>query len=593
MLSKKFIALSAIFFLTVTPSWAEETTQASKAESTSALMTSMDAELKRSYDKLKTHGDFPLYYLGYRLYDTTTVTVSGEYGALTQEVEPVRSRYLSVDVRVGSPELDNTHKIREQGYLSSMGGSSFRKDVNIPIEDNDMALRQALWQQTDQSYKEAQQQYSRVTANRDINVTEDDTSNDFSKEDKAEYSEASQSFDLEDQNKVEQWTQLVKRLSSIYRKYPSIYDSSVVFQAKLTKRYLVNSEGTKIEDSRTDYRIYTTAQARADDGMDLWLYDDFEAVKLDEMPAEAQLVQMVSKVADNLVKLEKAPKAQPFAGPAIMRSKAAGVFFHEVFGHRMEGHRQKDEKEGRTFTKSIGRQIMPTFISVVDDPTLERLGNVSLNGFYKYDDEGVPAQKTVLVENGVLKSFLMGRSPIESFPKSNGHGRCALDETPVSRMGNLMIQSEKCVPYEELRQMLISEVKRQKKEYGLVFDDIAGGFTVTQSQAPQVYSLKPLIVTKVFADGRPDELVRGVKIVGTPLTALEKIICAADDNGTFNGVCGAESGSVPVSASSPSLLVGSLEVELKDKRQDKPPLLPPPIHDKAEEGSHHKEGGKS
>ncbi len=559
----------------------------------SPLMESMSSELKRSFDKLKSHGDAPLYYLGYRLYDTTTVTISGEYGALTQEVEPVRSRYLSVDVRVGTPELDNTHKIREQGYMSSMGSSSFRKDVNIPIEDNDLALRQALWQQTDQSYKEAQQQFSRVVANRDINVTEDDPSNDFSKEDKAEYFEQSQKFDLDSDKKIDEWTQRVKRLSAIYRRYPSIYDSSVVFQAKLTRRYLVNSEGTRIEDSRTDYRIYTTAQARADDGMDLWLYDDFEAVKLDEMPQEESLDMMVTKVADNLVKLEKAPKAQPFAGPAILRSKAAGVFFHEVFGHRMEGHRQKDEKEGRTFTKSIGRQIMPSFISVVDDPTLERLGNVTLNGYYKYDDEGVPAQKTALVENGVLKSFLLGRSPIENFPKSNGHGRCALDETPVSRMGNLMIQSEKCVPYDELRQMLISEIKRQKKDYGLIFDDIAGGFTVTQSQAPQVYSLKPLIVTKVFADGRPDELVRGVKIVGTPLTALEKIICAADDNGTFNGVCGAESGSVPVSASSPSLLVGSLEVELKDKRQDKPPLLPPPYHDKDKAEEHKSSGGKS
>lgn len=128
--------------------------------------------------------------------------------------------------------------------------------------------------------------------------------------------------------------------------------------------------------------------------------------------------------------------------------------------------------------------------------------------------------------------------------------------------------------------MLLEECKKQNKKYGLVFDDIAGGFTFTSTRMPQVYSLQPLIVTKVYADGRPDELVRGVKIVGTPLTALEKIVCTADDDGTFNGICGAESGSVPVSASSPSLLVGAIEVELKDKRLDKPPLLPPPLHDK-------------
>ncbi|MBX9721409.1 MAG: hypothetical protein K2X81_08450, partial [Candidatus Obscuribacterales bacterium] len=186
---KNIVALALTLALNLQTSslvcMAEESS--SKQAQNTPLMESMNSELKRSVDKLKSHGDAPLYYLGYRLYDTTTVTISGEYGALTQEVEPVRSRYLSVDVRVGSPELDNTHKIREQGYMGSMASSSFRKDVNIPIEDNDLALRQALWQQTDQSYKEAQQQFSRVVANRDINVTEDDPSNDFSKEDKAEY----------------------------------------------------------------------------------------------------------------------------------------------------------------------------------------------------------------------------------------------------------------------------------------------------------------------------------------------------------------------------------------------------------------------
>ena len=95
--------------------------------------------------------------------------------------------------------------------------------------------------------------------------------------------------------------------------------------------------------------------------------------------------------------------------------------------------------------------------------------------------------------------------------------------------------------------------------------------------------MQPLVVTKVFADDRPDELVRGVKIVGTPLTALEKILLTSDQSDSFNGVCGAESGSVPVSASSPDLLVETLEVELKESQPDKPPLLKPPYYDKESE----------
>jgi len=539
------------------------------------ILDAMHKELNRSFDKLKNAGEAPIYYLGYRLYDVDSLYISAEYGALTRNVEPDHDRILNVDLRVGSSKVDNTHRTRDSDSFSVSRSSSGSSRLFVPLENNELALRQAIWLETEDAFKQAQQSFARVQANKEVNVTEEDSSDDFSTESSQKFSTEPKNFDVDE----EKWKSLVKKLSGIYKNYPDIYDSSVIFTAKLTKRYLVNNEGSTISDSRTDYRLYTMAQARAEDGMDMWLYDDVAAVKLDEMPSEEQLTKLITGVAENLVKLRNAPKAAPYVGPAILRNKAAGVFFHEVFGHRMEGHRQKDEKEGRTFTKQMGQKVMPEFISVLDDPTLEKLKDMHLNGFYEYDDEGVPAQKVTLVDKGVLKSFLMSRSPVDGFPKSNGHGRCDPKYNPVARMGNLMIKSEKTVPYDELRQMLIDELKKQKKSYGLVFDDIAGGYTTTSTRAGQMYSLQPLIVTKVYADGKPDELVRGVKIVGTPLTALEKIICAGDDEGTFNGICGAESGSVPVSASSPSLLVGAIEVELKEKRSDKPPVLPPPLHD--------------
>lgn len=541
------------------------------------ILDAMHKELDRSFDKLKKAGEAPVYYLGYRVYDIDSLYISAEYGALTRDVEPDHDRVLNVDLRVGSPKVDNTHRTRDSDTFSSIRGSGSSRQF-VPLEDNELALRQAIWLETDDAFKQAQQQFARVQANKEVNVLEEDSSDDFSTETAQKFNTEKKKFDVDQ----EKWKALVKRLSALYKAYPDIYDSSVVFTAKMTRRYLVNNEGSTIADSRTDFRLYTMAQARADDGMDLWLYDDVSAVKLDELPTEEQLTTLIKGVAENLVKLRTAPKAAPYVGPAILRNRAAGVFFHEVFGHRMEGHRQKDEKEGRTFAKQMNQNVMPEFISVLDDPTMQEMGGIHLNGFYEFDDEGVPAQKVTLVDKGTLKSFLMSRSPVEGFPKSNGHGRCDPRNNPVSRMGNLIIKSEKKVPYEDLRKMLIEELKKQHKAYGLIFDDIAGGYTMTSARAAQVYSLQPLIVTKVFADGRPDELVRGVKIVGTPLTALEKIICAADDDGTFNGICGAESGSVPVSASSPSLLVGAIEVELKEKRSDKPPILPPPAHDKDE-----------
>ena len=97
---------------------------------------------------------------------------------------------------------------------------------------------------------------------------------------------------------------------------------------------------------------------------------------------------------------------------------------------------------------------------------------------------------------------------------------------------------------------------------------------------PQAFQVQPLVVYTVYADGRPDELVRGVDIVGTPLVSLTKILATGDKLETFNGYCGAESGSIPVSASAPAILIAEMEsTEEGNLSTDKPPILPPPGHD--------------
>jgi predicted Zn-dependent protease len=275
--------------------------------------------------------------------------------------------------------------------------------------------------------------------------------------------------------------------------------------------------------------------------------------------------------------LLKAPVAEPFVGPAILSGRAAGVFFHEIFGHRIEGHRQKDESEGQTFTQKVGEKILPDFLTVTFDPTRKNIGGVDLNGWYEYDDEGVKARPVVSVENGVLKNFLMSRSPIAGFDHSNGHGRRQPGREVVSRQSSLIVTSTKAVSDAELRKMLVAEIKRQGKPYGIFFDNITNGFTTTQRGGLQAFSVVPVIVYKVFPDGRPDELIRGADIVGTPLASFAKILATSDKVEVFNGFCGAESGSVPVSAVSPAILISEIEVEKKPQGQDLLPLLPSPL----------------
>lgn len=229
--------------------------------------------------------------------------------------------------------------------------------------------------------------------------------------------------------------------------------------------------------------------------------------------------------------------------------------------------------------KKIGEKIMPDFLSIYDDPNLKYYKDRFLNGYYLYDDEGVKSQKAELVDKGVLKGFLMQRVPVRGFNQSNGHGRRSPGYITVARQGNLIVESSKTVSYEELKKILIDEVKKSGKEYGLIIKDIEGGYTITTRDLPQSYSILVKYAVKIYPDGK-EVPVRGFNIVGTPLNTFPNIIATANDFDVFNGVCGAESGWVDVSAVSPSILFKTMETEKVQKSNQKPPVLKPPFFDK-------------
>jgi predicted Zn-dependent protease len=375
---------------------------------------------------------------------------------------------------------------------------------------------------------------------------------------------------------VEEYADRVRKWSANFARYPEILASSVSLGVQRETKYLVNTEGTRLEHGRGFARIIIAAQSKAADGMDLMTSETFDAADLGGLPKDKAVAGAIERVAQDLKGLLRAPVVEPYVGPAILSGRAAGVFFHEIFGHRVEGHRQKDESEGQTFTKSLGKPVLPEFLSVIFDPARRKAEGVDLNGWYAYDDEGVKAGPVTVVDHGILKTFLMSRSPVKGIDQSNGHGRRQAGYEVVSRQSNLIVESDRKVSEARLRELLIQEVQKQNKPYGLYFQDITGGYTMTGRGGAQVFKVIPLVVYRVYPDGRPDELVRGADIVGTPLASFAKILATSDRMGIFNGYCGAESGSVPVAAVAPSLLVSEIEIEKKPKAQDRPPLLPAP-----------------
>jgi predicted Zn-dependent protease len=543
------------------------------------ILQALTAECDRTSQGLKGKGDTPLYYLSYRVHDGLFVDMSASFGALDSEEEtndPLagRVRVLDVSARVGSPKLDNTHKIR--GGRFDFDFSDFNIDrLTLPIEDDPGALRLAVWKATDHAWKHAVKKLIQVRTNKAVKVDEEDTAADFSSGKPSVDVQPRSTWTLD----RPKWRERLKVLSAAFKDHPNILRSSVRLEGHLWTNYFVDSEGSRLREPQSFVRIMISGSVKADDGMELDLYRDFEAVTPEALPTDEELKTATADLISRLEALRKAPVIEPYSGPAIITNRAAGVFFHEIFGHRIEGHRQKDPDEGHTFTHKVGQSVLPAFLSVTDDPTRATFGPTVLNGHYAFDDEGTPAQAVKLVDNGVLKSFLLSRSPIKDFPASNGHGRAQPGLPPVSRQGNLIVSSTQQLPFAQLRQRLVDEVKKQGKPYGLVFEDISGGFTQTEAgMMPQAFKVLPLIVKRVYPDGRPDELVRGVDLIGTPLQSFEKILATGDDDAVFNGYCGAESGWVPVSAVAPSLLVGEIEVERREPSHDRPPLLPPPLH---------------
>ncbi len=538
--------------------------RAASAPSSGIVLNTLSEELQRNFIVLKQKADPPPYFMSYEVTEQQDHFVGASLGALNASGDS-RNRYLDVSIRVGSPKLDNYHRVRGDRV-------QFTSGVKVTVDDTPNALRQRLWLESDRVYRLAAERLIKIKTNQQVKVAERDSSDDFSQEAPSSHSEPVHNLTFD----REKWAVRVRKLSAAFAEHPALIRSGVYVSAQEDTRYFVSSEGSRLQHGRGFSRVIISAEAKSPDGMDLSDSEIFDSVDPAGLPKDEVLLASIAKVAGHVESLLKAPVTEPIVGPAIFSGRASGVFFHEIFGHRIEGHRQKDDSEGQTFTKSLGEKVLPDFLSVDFDATLRKVEGVDLNGWYEYDDEGIPARPVRLVDNGVLKSFLMSRSPIDGFVHSNGHGRRQPGLEVVSRQSNLLVRSSRTVPDAKLRDMLIAEVKRQGKPYGLYFEDIVGGFTTTGRSGLQAFKVIPVIVYRVYPDGRPDELIRGADIVGTPLSSFSKILATSDKMEVFNGYCGAESGNVPVSAVSPAILISEIEIQKKDKSQDRPPLLPRP-----------------
>jgi len=527
----------------------------------------LQSELQRNFQALSRE-PVPAYFISYSVHDLRNTTVVASFGALLRS-DQARSRFGLVDLRAGTPALDNTHPLRA-GAVST---TAQYPRLPLPLENAQGLIRSQFWRETDRAFRQSVQGLARVQSSLASMVKEDNPAADFSREEPRQFT-APAAVPVVDRAL---WERRLKRVSAVFAADPQVYRSDVQLDVESDQRHFVSSEGANIGTNSILWRVAVRAVTKAADGMELPLTAVHYGRSEDAMPTEAELLREAREMLAQLARLRSAPVIDPATVPAILSGRAAGVFFHEIFGHRVEGHRQRNISDAQTFARRVNDAVLPSFLSVVFDPTLGRLGDVQLNGYYQFDDEGVAARPVTVVDRGVLKTFLLGRTPLAAFPNSNGHGRAQAGRRPVSRQSNLLVRSDQQVSPARLMDLLREQVRQQGKPFGLYFESIEGGFTQTGRTTPNAFNVLPTVVYRVYADGRPNELVRGVDLIGTPLAAFSRILATDNRVEVFNGICGAESGNVPVSAASPALLIGEVEIQKKSQSQESPPLLPAPV----------------
>lgn len=536
------------------------------------MLDLLKSELKSQMTTLQK-GEYPPYYMNFRVVDNHTRTIRSAMGA-TNTVEEEKQLIFLPQIRIGTPEFDNFREVQNGTPTSRFMAPPtilLPKDLQNGMD----AFKEIIKEEVNNRYKYALISLDRAKASKGVQVENADKSPDFTKAKAEKYFEPALKEDkIALDTKL--WQAKLNKYSAILTQNKDIIGANATLTYRIWRKYFVSTEGAEIAENRVYILLSIRGTTMAEDGMELPLHNSYFAYSLDELPPEELIIKEIKEMSAKLSELRVAPLVQPYTGPALLSGSASGVFFHEIFGHRIEGQKMKSERDGQTFKNMVGESVLPASISVYMDPTMKKYHGNALNGYYIFDDQGVRGEKVEVVKNGILKDFLMTRTGLDGFPKSNGHARAEFELDPTSRQSNLIVETNAYKTDAELRKLLIEEAKKQDKEYGFFFKSVTGGFTQTGRTGANSFNVTPLEVYKIYVDGRKDELVRGVDMIGTPLSMFSNIVYAGGEFEIFTGTCGASSGNVPVTAISPTILVNKVELQKKAKPTVTPALLPRP-----------------
>lgn len=532
------------------------------------VMRAMNDELERSVAELQFKDLEKPYFIQYILIDQDQYRASATFGSLTASNQS-QARYIQAQVRVGDYNFDNSEFATGGGFQGPPPSGVVASTV---FENDYDRIRHALWLVTDAAYKQSVEQLARKRAFVE-NKVKGEQIPDFSKENAITAVTSRQAPVKIDKGR---WEKQLREWSAIFKQFPEIQQSSVVVQSTLTHRYLVNSEGTRTLQPSLIVSVEVEAGTEAPDGMRLRHWVPFNATSFDQLPSTQAIGDSIRRMAADLTALRAAPALDAdYSGPVLFTGQASVEMFARVLAPNLSGQRlpltdreQQGSGNRSELADRMNRPVLPSFLSVFDDPTEQRMGDQELMGHYQVDDQGVPAKRVSLIEQGVLKTFLMSRRPSKNMPQSNGHGRSGVPGRETAQIGNLFIQGSQGKSYDDLKQELIAMCKTEKLDYGILIKAL-----ITDSRTPIGV---PILTYKVYVGDGHEELVRGASASGVPIRSLRQINAVGNDAFVVNRLTGGGDLPTPTSIVAPSVLLEEMELKRPTGSQQKPSLLTHP-----------------
>ncbi|HEY6466831.1 MAG TPA: metallopeptidase TldD-related protein, partial [Candidatus Acidoferrales bacterium] len=475
---------------------------AKQAASSDTVLAAMAAELDRSKSKLKMGDLAAPYYIEYHVTDVQQFYAEAAFGALRVS-ETTHTRSLRVVVRVGDYKHDSYGPGAGQGVADS-----------APIEDNQTALRRALWLTTDRAYKAATEALATKQANQ-TQFTGDQGFDDFSHEQPLQSLGPLAKLSVDPKG----WTDILVKSTDLFRTDPKLNSLAASARFVVTNKYFVNSEGTVTREGGETDTLQLSGSTQAEDGMRLVRSPYFVAAKQSDLPSPEKFQAAMADMVATLKALRDAPVVEEnYDGPVLLAPDASADIVAMLIGENVLGDRPRAGDTSRTigaFASSYKSRVLPTFLSAVDDPTLSVFAGRSLVGGYEVDDEGVRAQRVALIDKGILSNYLVGREPIRDFPGSNGHARAAAAQAPRPSFSNLIVTANDSLSPDDLKKKLISMCRDEGKPYCyfaqslLVEESIAGGGRGRGRGAVPVLNVQvnPVLLYRVYVSDGHQELV--------------------------------------------------------------------------------------